>query len=379
MALSPPSVLQWTANSPSNLLFEAPRLDNGLAPAPKRPRRSKVRHYERQKSEKAQLTQQLAELSELLQQEQAKKKLQRDQQPLPLPINSVWRSLARRHLEGRLASEAQRRWLQTAIVGKTELIDDLRQVVRQHLKIAALVAAQSEGEKPALFLEPTDNLLYSLDSQDCDLLYTQTDSVFSACGLDRTSESPEFQRSVTTDSDGVSIQYTSRQRMLFSFEQMCESIWMLAHLLNRQEDREEYTGNEDKENTLAMKFRMTDRLPSGQVASMTQRVVCRRFKEQNRMVFVTKSFLVGEGPCRGMQTDESGWTILRPSASGSGTVMEVCMKQVPLHLNSASAVPRSVVNYYNELLQTLHQENLREATNGAESLLLDDVLAGINV
>ncbi|KAG1691820.1 hypothetical protein DVH05_026195 [Phytophthora capsici] len=85
---------------------------------------------------------------------------------------------------------------------------------------------------------------------------------------------------------------------------------MLAHLLNRQEEREEYAGNKDKDNTLATKFRITDRLPSGQVASMTQRVVCRRFKEPNRMVFVTKSFLAGGGACRGMQTDECGWTIL---------------------------------------------------------------------
>ncbi|KAJ8531679.1 hypothetical protein ON010_g14282 [Phytophthora cinnamomi] len=80
-----------------------------------------------------------------------------------------------------------------------------------------------------------------------------------------------------------------------------------------------------------------------------------------------------------MQTDEFGWTVLRPSATGSGTVMEVCLRQVPLHLNSASAVPENVSSQYNELLQRLYQDNLSEATNSAESLLLDDVLTGIRI
>ncbi|OWZ16609.1 hypothetical protein PHMEG_0009579, partial [Phytophthora megakarya] len=158
-----------------------------------------------------------------------------------------------------------------------------------------------------------------------------------------------------------------------------ESMWMLAHLLNRQDDREKYSGIQDPENTLAMKFRVTDRLPNAELASLTQRVVSRRHKEDNRMVFVCKSFLAGEGSCRGMQTDEYGWTILRPSEKGIGTIMECCMRQVPLHLNNASAVPKNVATYYNELLQTMHQENIQEAANGAETLLLDDVLTDINV
>ncbi|KAJ8556934.1 hypothetical protein ON010_g9030 [Phytophthora cinnamomi] len=344
-----------------------------LIPAPPQRAKQKVRHYQRQRDEKEALTQQLAQLSELLRREQEKQMKAKDERP---PAPSAWQTLATCHLESRLASEAQRKWLQAAITGRTEIIDGLKSVVRQHLKIAALVAAQGGSE---LFLEPTDHLRYSIDMQDIAELYLQTDSVFSSSGLDPTTEDGNFRRTVTRDANGVSIQYVTRQRLLFSYEQTCESMWIFSHLLNRQEDREEYTGVEDRENTLAMKFRLTERLPNGERASLKQRIACRRFNEENRVVIVRKSFLAGEGSCSGMQTDEFGWTVLRPSATGSGTVMEVCLRQVPLHLNSASAVPENVSSQYNELLQRLYQDNLSEATNSAESLLLDDVLTGIRI
>ncbi|POM59007.1 Hypothetical protein PHPALM_36272 [Phytophthora palmivora] len=145
------------------------------------------------------------------------------------------------------------------------------------MNIAALIAAQSEEQTSQLFLKPTDDLLYAMDLQDVDEQYMLTDTVFNSCGLDLTSEKPEFRRVVTMDNDGVVIQYLSRYRILFNYKQTCESIWMLAHLLNRQDDRKEYAGIQDRENTLAMKFRVTDRLPSGKLVSLNQRVVCRRF------------------------------------------------------------------------------------------------------
>ncbi|GMF13426.1 unnamed protein product [Phytophthora lilii] len=85
-------------------------------------------------------------------------------------------------------------------------MDGLKSVVRQHMKIAALIAEQRPEQSEKLFLKSTEELLYAMDSQDINELYTQTDAVFSLCGLDPAPETADFQRSVTVEhsSDEVS-------------------------------------------------------------------------------------------------------------------------------------------------------------------------------
>ncbi|OWZ16608.1 hypothetical protein PHMEG_0009578 [Phytophthora megakarya] len=320
------------------------------------------------------LKQQLPELSDILQRERSKKKLKRD---LDTEKFSLWQLSARHHLQGRLASEAQRRWLQAAIAGKTELIGDLKKVVRQHMKIAALIAAESEGQKAALFLEPTDELLYAMDIQDINDHYKKTDAVFDTCGLDLTIDEKYLQRTMTTDSNEVSVKFGRKQTVMFSFEQTCQSIWLLSNHVHRQLDREEFDQFDDPDTTHASKFRIKCRLPDGGHASLKQRVITRRFMESDRMVLVWKSVIAGEGSLSGIQTDESGWAIIQPSLTGSGTTMQVCMKHVPLHLNIPISEASTV--QFDNLLESVIHETDQEITNGAEALLLEDAVKGINV
>ncbi|KAG7390849.1 hypothetical protein PHYBOEH_006907 [Phytophthora boehmeriae] len=350
--------------------------------APKtRPRGSKrrIRHYERQKHEKEALQLEIVELTETLERERLRKKSRKERKPPAPVVHSVWEALAQRRLEKRLAAESQRTWLKTAITGKVALAEDLKAVVRQHMRIASLIAAQSPEQRTELFLDPTDDLLYTMDIQDTMALYPHTDAVFSSSGLDPTAETEEFQRTITTAENGVSIQYAWKQHMMFSFKQTCQSVWMLGHLLHRQEDREEFDSNPNREEIMAMKFRVSGRLAGGERAFLSHRVVTRKFVEDDRMVMVAKSFIAGEGACSGMQVEETGWTIIRPSTTGSGTIVEVCFRQVPVHLNSANSVPELVTNKFNDLLQTMIQDNSAEVTRGMESLLLDDVLHGIHM
>ncbi|KAK1929556.1 hypothetical protein P3T76_014954 [Phytophthora citrophthora] len=139
----------------------------------------KIRHYERQRKQKMELEQEIATLSEVLQQEQAKKKKKVDKAPSHTSL--VWEVRIKRHVEARLVAEAQKRWLEAAIRGKIELIADLKVVVRQHMNIASLIAAASPDNGSELFLRPSDDLLYSMDTQDINDLYAQTDLVFGSC------------------------------------------------------------------------------------------------------------------------------------------------------------------------------------------------------
>ncbi|OWZ10899.1 hypothetical protein PHMEG_00016160 [Phytophthora megakarya] len=95
------------------------------------------------------------------------------------------------------------------------------------------------------------------------------------------------------------------------------------------------------------------------------------------MILVWKSVIAGEGPLCGIQTDESGWVIVQPSPTGSGTTMQVCVKQVPLHLNCPTG--QAAAQQFDELLQSVVQKNSHEITTGAEALLLEDAVTEIDV
>ncbi|KAL4165645.1 hypothetical protein KRP22_014355 [Phytophthora ramorum] len=335
----------------------------------RRTKAPKIQHGERQRREKEALNKELARLLQSLKREQARKAEEKGNKQDP--ARSVWNALARKGLKERLGSEAHQRWLREAVAGKATLIVDLKMVVRQHLKISRLLAAQSQS---SLFLEPTDDLLYAMDVHDIDVLYSQTDSVFSSCGLDMGSvETTTFQRTAKIIGDGVSIQFVRRQHMLFSYDCTCQSIWMLSHFVHRQENREDYAGIQDPENTIATKFHVTKCIDGGKQLSLKERIVTRRFKEEKRTVLVWKALLTGEGLCKGMQTEETGWSIIRPSATGFGTTVEVCMRQVPLHLSHLEPVTKQ----FEEMLQSVIQENSQEITNGAKELLLENMLTGI--
>ncbi|KAK1942673.1 hypothetical protein P3T76_006172 [Phytophthora citrophthora] len=71
-------------------------------------------------------------------------------------------------------------------------------------------------------------------------------------------------------------------------------MWQLVLVLRQEEDRELYEGIEDPENTLALKFRISTCLPTGKIASAVQRVVGRRYHENDRIVGVWRSFTEGE-------------------------------------------------------------------------------------
>ncbi|OWZ15054.1 hypothetical protein PHMEG_00011374 [Phytophthora megakarya] len=289
-----------------------------------------------------------------------------------------WKAVAKWSLEERQVSEANRRWLLAAISGKKALIEDLMSVVRQHM---LLVNATSRScRHTALFYDPPDDIVFAIDMQDIEKFYRQTDSIFNTCGLDPTStKTTTFQQTVTKDNDGVSIRLVRRQHFLFGYKHTWQSVWMLSHMMHRQEDREDYGGIEDPENTIATKFRITKQLPGGTRVSLKERFVVRKFEETNRTIIIWKASLTGEGSFSGMQTELTGWSIIRPSTTDSGCVVDVCMLHVPLHLKNPDVAPDIMADRFSEFLQSIIQENSQEITSGSKALLLEHMLTGIDL
>ncbi|RLN88698.1 hypothetical protein BBJ28_00020966, partial [Nothophytophthora sp. Chile5] len=105
-----------------------------LQKAKDRKRRNEYR--ERQKIEREALQRQVGELSAELEQVQKTKENEAD--ALTLPI-LAWKTIAKRQLDVRLASEAQQRQLQAAVRARAALIQDLSGLVRKRLSGDALV------------------------------------------------------------------------------------------------------------------------------------------------------------------------------------------------------------------------------------------------
>ncbi|ETK81465.1 hypothetical protein L915_13035 [Phytophthora nicotianae] len=334
-------------------------------------RRSEYR--QRQKAEKEALRRETDELSAKLD------KLQDSGSLSPstdVALSScLWKAIASRQKQHREAAEQEQSHLRAAISSRATLIDDLCGFLKKRVHDGSITSGEF-GDTPRvqkkMRLEPTDSTLFETFIQELHTVYLQTDEVINACEM---AETP----SITKHKDGATeyYQHAERQTMPFKFKQTCNSVWHLAQLKHRQEDREIYEGVEDPENTMAMKFRVTSRR-MGETVSLLQRVVVRRYQEINRVVVVWKVFTEGEGLFRGMHSDETGWGVIRPSTTSdaTGTILDTCFRNVPMHFsNSSTCTP--VVNEFTDMVVNTGEEENKTVMQALEKMLLDDALANV--
>ncbi|KAF4027992.1 hypothetical protein GN244_ATG20353 [Phytophthora infestans] len=127
---------------------------------------------------------------------------------------------------------------------------------------------------------------------------------------------------------------------------------------HHQRDRKDYDGVEDSDSTVALKYRVIRTLASGTTVSVVQRLVGRRFIEQNRVVGIWKTYTEGEGAFRGMHSTQTGWSCLRPMPDGSGTVGEVCVRQNPVLFNASPSAAREFYRFLQASLDEDKHETL---------------------
>ncbi|GMF34248.1 unnamed protein product [Phytophthora fragariaefolia] len=165
----------------------------------------------------------------------------------------------------------------------------------------------------------SDSTLIRQYIQELDTVYAQTDNIFKPFN-ENPCNAEQFKATRKTEGATEYFQSSAKQLVPFGYSQTSQYLWRLIALEHRQEDRRFCIDIEEPENTIAMSFRLIDRLMIDRNASLFVLVVARRYEENDRTVIVWRALTEGEGSFRGMHSDETGWCVVRPSAMDACTI-----------------------------------------------------------
>ncbi|GMF38529.1 unnamed protein product [Phytophthora fragariaefolia] len=286
--------------------------------------------------------------------------------------STAWKMVAKRELQARVDAEEKQHRLIKAVEYQAEVIKEFNCFFHDHLSVV-----DDMGEKKKrIRVEPSDAEMYKIFADELDAFHLQTEDVFKAYELDST-ESNWDRPTRKWKEEGANGYYVfaDKQVMPFDLQRVCKFTWEVAQLNHRQEDREHYDEMGDPENTSAFKFRITTRLSSGKNVSLLQRLIARRYIQEDRFAVVWRSFTEGEGIFSGMHADECGWcvSIPLPSSPKPKTLMRTLIRHVPMHF-STKATHESEVQQFTGLVLDTGTEDATEIANLMEKLLLRDNL-----
>ncbi|KAG7382186.1 hypothetical protein PHYPSEUDO_005161 [Phytophthora pseudosyringae] len=294
---------------------------------------------------------------------------------------AAWKMLADRQVAARMAAEAEQSRLVKAIADRAALLKKFQELMSQ--RVAALDHFPARGDidtgtrrcqHKRVRLEPihTDDAVFAACINELDEVYAQTDKTLRSRGLDATEPNWDVpSESWIKDPDTGYFLHGGKLTLPFDFRAICRSRWYTAPLYHRQESRQLYKRVDDPENTVALKFCITTRLASGNIASVLQRIVIRRYEENERMVIVWRLFTEGEGAFNGMNASETGWTVAVPATNSAktGTVMVNFVRNVPMHLSSVAKRQPTVKQFAGKLVEWGSENNL-QVTKTLQNLLL---------
>ncbi|KAJ8576858.1 hypothetical protein ON010_g2348 [Phytophthora cinnamomi] len=284
--------------------------------------------HERQKLERETLKKQIQELSVLLEERLRKQttgELKNDGGSL---LSKTWEAIAKRQMGARRAAEEQHRLLCAAVKSKAGLIQELNAAVNGQLGNLTLTSDQQGEVATQHRPRSLDAEIYAVYIQELQKLYAQTDDVFKQAG-----------------------------------HLKAEAIWRRTG----RTGGERYDGVDDPDNTIAVRFRVTSRLKFGRTVSVMQHAVSRRYEEMNRVVIVWRSFTEGEGFFAGMNSDESGWCVLKPSLAG--IEIELCVRDTPTHIATATEEP--TVEQFTGFVFSTKSDNYSEIAHILETMHLE--------
>ncbi|ETN20337.1 hypothetical protein F442_13214 [Phytophthora nicotianae P10297] len=332
-------------------------------------RRSTYR--QKQKAHKEALYKQVNELSSQL--STLMKKKEAAKEGMSVTQAAVWKALANRNLQARMNAEEQRAKLQAAIKRRSTLIRDLGVLIRKRISEEALEDAGYAVKKPRT--ETPDRALYEAYIDELDEIYAKADSVFKASAVQPDLDSSEDTRLYynpprSSSKDANYHELAGSFSTPFAYERVREHVQEVTCMEFRPgfEVVEESWVPGD---TTITKCRI-----EGQGGLLVaQHCVIRRFNEEGRLVLVWRKFSEGEGKFAGMHSDETGWSIIRPSrVSGSvSSVVELISRFVPITFSTATGSV-DVAKQFADLMIKDGEEICQLGLQKLEKLLLDDAL-----
>ncbi|KAG1712566.1 hypothetical protein DVH05_000308 [Phytophthora capsici] len=341
------SIKKETMQSPQISIKSKPKRTNALVikrefeRAKDRKRRQVYR--DRRRLERDSLRLEVSKLSETL------CRVQQVKEQKPSLASIAWKAVAKNQFEALKAARAQQEALKSAVETRFQLIQEFGGFITELCKDVENVP--SNGHKP-VEIGPTDTLIFETFLQEIDEVYVGTKSVSEESDVDSPS-------SWAFDASTGNFGFTDRRFMAFDFQLASQQMWQRAHTLAK-EDRVFYHLH-DPSDTVAVKFRISRRLNCGQLVSVVQCMVGRRYRENNRLVVVWRAFTEGEGLFDGSHSDETGWCIVEPSTVSDkpGTLLSLRIQHKPIHVGSAQE-KEVVMEQFSRLLCTTGTEDFVE-------------------
>lgn len=339
----------------------------------------------RLKAEWATLRQQDAELSQKLiklQQLKSQRATQRKSGSGDSLALGAWRANALRQYESRMEAEALQRRLQAAVSSRAVMIQDLETLLRKRVReVENLTFVE---DVPEIFekkarLGTKNASLYNSYFEKLDALYERSGEVFQQIGVTPTPGgilSGEPTRKM--DGDTEYFETIGVGRVPFNFHRTCDAVWKLASVPHRQEGRKVYDGLPDPENSLALQFYSPRQRENGEVLNLRTYHVARRYVDKPRMVVVWRALCEADGEFPGLNSDETGWAIVHAPANDADpmtTLVQACIRLVPMHFQDGSSNTEAKVDQFMELLVKTGVEDNQEIERMMERLMLDDALA----
>lgn len=289
----------------------------------------------------------------------------------------VWRAIATRQMEGRLVAEEQQRRLTSAVRNRATLIAEVGEMMQQKLSESKERHAASQRAvcNSVVELDAEDTALYEEYLQDLDEIYSQTDAVFRAQGVEECPQySYKLEQQRKNDGDVEYFDNLDVLLMPFEYEQTCSAMWRAMSLVHGRRDRRHYGGVTEPERTFAVKFLIACPREDGRPVDMLIHLVMRKYVEPTRMVIVWRALSEGQDEFSGMHSDETGWCVVRPVRTETDevpvmpTIMQTFVRFVPLHVGDN----KPNVGQFTKLVLVSGEEDGAEVARMMQSLVLED-------
>ncbi|KAG7396241.1 hypothetical protein PHYBOEH_002559 [Phytophthora boehmeriae] len=319
------------------------------------------RYRQRVKEERQMLIQQETELTAELTKLRTEHAERCSKAPMNLALNT-WRAIANREMDKRFESEERQKRLRAEVINRSRFIRQMSAMLQGNHEKERLMLQHETSAKSSM-PEILKGFLGGMDA-----LYEQTDEVFSGLSL-RKSKSLTF-LPVRNWNEGVECFDNSNMTVIpLGFDEACRAVSsvILSDMGGCRYDE----GVEDPDNTMVSKYTFDFCFESGESAVLVVYCAVKRFIEADREVFVWRALNEGQGEFVGLQTDETGWQIMRPSDTNNDqeTILESHVRLVPAHVGKVST-SRTSIDRFSEIVVKSSESEVKTITDMIDNLVL---------
>ncbi|KAE9040221.1 hypothetical protein PR003_g7417 [Phytophthora rubi] len=322
------------------------------------------RYRQKLKNEKETLAQQESELSRELAKLQAAQEEVGASQARRLTLGT-WRAIAARQRERRVEAEQKQKLLRAEVVGRSRMIEQMNLLLQDTCRLQQLLACETMPRSG----ENNGAELFKTFLQEMDGLYAQTNDVLH--GLVYKSSVPAAYDLKPKWKDGT-MYFDSADRMEFpyAFEEAEDA--MTTILMSDPNACLQNASVMESKVTVTMKYHLKYRLTQGKSVDFVIYGAGKKYKENDRLVYLWRGLTEGQGEFDGLQSDETTWIVVRPSRGvETSTILECYSRIVPVNIGMKSTGNNNVEMFV-KIVAELGEKESKEMMKMMESLMLND-------